>query len=177
MSGADKVIRWSTAAAVIGVAAVVSYQHAYALVHAHGETDWTARLIPLTVDGLIWASSMVMLGSARRSVRVSALMRWLLAIGCMLARPGTPKWCRVAPPIRGSSVRMPPSSCAQAHLACLWRRSRCSAGILERPLVNLYFRFRRCSRQRCGNKGRVDAGKYSGRGKSLAKRFTTVFPA
>jgi hypothetical protein len=34
----DKAIRWSTAAAVIGVgavAAVVSYEHAYALVHAH----------------------------------------------------------------------------------------------------------------------------------------------
>lgn len=57
MIGIDKAIRWSTAAAVIGVAvvaAVVSYEHAYALVRAHGETGWTARLIPLTVDGLIW---------------------------------------------------------------------------------------------------------------------------
>src|SRR5215469_16959758 len=72
MTGTDRAIRWSTAGAVIGVAAVaavVSYQHAYALVHAHGETGWTARLIPLTVDGLIWASSMVMLDSARRRYR------------------------------------------------------------------------------------------------------------
>lgn len=84
MTGADKTIRWSTAAAVIGVAvvaAVVSYEHAYALVHAHGETGWTARLIPLTVDGLIWASSMVMLDSARRGQRVPALARWLLGLG------------------------------------------------------------------------------------------------
>jgi hypothetical protein len=82
--GTDKAIRWSTAGAVIGVAvvaAVVSYEHAYALVHAHGETGWTARLIPLTVDGLIWASSMVMLDSARRKVPVPALARWLLAVG------------------------------------------------------------------------------------------------
>lgn len=46
MSGADQVIRWSTAAAVIGdpvVTTVVSYEHAYALVHAHGKTGWTAR--------------------------------------------------------------------------------------------------------------------------------------
>ena len=60
MTGTDKAIRWSTTAAVIGVAAVaavVSYEHAYALVHAHGETGLTAPLIPLTVDGLIWASS------------------------------------------------------------------------------------------------------------------------
>jgi hypothetical protein len=84
MIGTDKAIRWSTAAAVIGVAAVaavVSYEHAYALVHAHGETGWTAHLIPLTVDGLIWASSMVMLDSARRGVRVPALARWLLGLG------------------------------------------------------------------------------------------------
>jgi hypothetical protein len=84
MTGADRSIRWSTAAAVVGVAvvaAVVSYEHAYALVHAHGETGWTAHLIPLTVDGLIWASSMVMLDSARRKVPVPALARWLLGLG------------------------------------------------------------------------------------------------
>lgn len=84
MSGADRVIRWSTAAAVIGVAvvaAVVSYEHGYALVRVHGETGWTVRLIPLTVDGLIWASSMVMLDSARRGVKVPALARWLLGLG------------------------------------------------------------------------------------------------
>jgi hypothetical protein len=60
---------------------VVSYEHAYELVHGHGETGWTAHLIPLTVDGLIWASSMVMLDSARRSVPVPALARWLLGLG------------------------------------------------------------------------------------------------
>jgi hypothetical protein len=84
MAGTGKAIRWSTAAAVIGVAvvaAVVSYEHAYALVRAHGETGWTAHLIPLTVDGLIWASSMVMLDSARRGVRVPTLARWLLGLG------------------------------------------------------------------------------------------------
>jgi hypothetical protein len=84
MGCTDKAIRWSTAAAVIGVAvvaAVVSYEHAYALVHAHGETGWTAHLIPLTVDGLIWASSMVMLDSARRGARVPSLAQWLLGLG------------------------------------------------------------------------------------------------
>ena len=53
-----EVIRWSTAVAVVGVAAtaaVASYEHAYALVRAHGEAGWAARLIPLTVDGLIYA--------------------------------------------------------------------------------------------------------------------------
>jgi Protein of unknown function (DUF2637) len=84
MSGGDRVIRWSTAFAVLGVAAVAavaSYEHAYDLVRAHGETGWTGRLVPLTVDGLIYASSMVMLDSARRKVPVPALARWLLGLG------------------------------------------------------------------------------------------------
>jgi Protein of unknown function (DUF2637) len=84
MSGGDRVIRWSTALAVLGVAAVAavaSYEHAYDLVRAHGEAGWTARLVPLTVDGLIYASSMVMLDSARRTTRVPALARWLLGVG------------------------------------------------------------------------------------------------
>jgi hypothetical protein len=59
MNAADRVIRWSTALAVLGVAAiaaVASYEHAYDLVRAHGETGWTARLVPVTVGGLIYAS-------------------------------------------------------------------------------------------------------------------------
>lgn len=36
---------------------------------------------PLTVDGLIWASSMVMLDSVRRDVAVPSLARWLLGLG------------------------------------------------------------------------------------------------
>jgi hypothetical protein len=66
---------------VAAVAAVASYEHAYALVRAHGEAGWTGRLVPLTVDGLIYASSMVMLDSARRRVPVPALARWLLGLG------------------------------------------------------------------------------------------------
>jgi len=84
VSAADRVIRWSTALAVLGVAAVaavVSYQHASDLVRAHGESGWTGRLIPLTVDGLIYASSMVMLDSARRDAQVPAFARWLLGLG------------------------------------------------------------------------------------------------
>ena len=38
-------------------------------------------MVPLTVDGLIYASSMVMLDSARRKTPVPALARWLLGLG------------------------------------------------------------------------------------------------
>jgi hypothetical protein len=84
MSGGDRIIRWSTALAVLGVAAVAAvaaYEHAYDLVRAHREAGWTALMIPLTVDGLMCASSMVMLDSARRKTPVPALARWLLGLG------------------------------------------------------------------------------------------------
>ena len=84
MTAADRVILWTTAGALVGVAAVAavaSYEHAYALVGARGEAGWTGRLVPLTVDGLIYASSMVMLDSARRKVPVPPLARWLLSLG------------------------------------------------------------------------------------------------
>jgi Protein of unknown function (DUF2637) len=84
MNAADRVTRWSTAGVVIGVAAVAavaSYEHAIDLVRAHDETGWTAHLIPLTVDGLIYANSMVMLDSARRKMPIPELARWLLGPG------------------------------------------------------------------------------------------------
>jgi hypothetical protein len=37
--------------------------------------------VPLTVDGLVYASSMVMLDAARRMTPVPALARWLLGLG------------------------------------------------------------------------------------------------
>jgi hypothetical protein len=73
------------------VAAVVSYEHAYALVHAHGETGWTAHLIPLTVDGLIWASSMVMLDSVRRGVPVDNGSRAGVQAGTFRVRGTDPR--------------------------------------------------------------------------------------
>jgi hypothetical protein len=67
---ANRIIRWTTAGAVLdvaSVAAVTSCEQGCALVRTHGEAGWAARLIPLTVDVLIYASSMVMLHSARGS--------------------------------------------------------------------------------------------------------------
>ena len=80
----DRVIRVSTAMAVLavaGVAAYVSYWHAYAVVRAHGESGVTARLEPATIDGLVYASSMVVLYAARHRLPVPPLARWLLGTG------------------------------------------------------------------------------------------------
>jgi hypothetical protein len=72
-SGIDRAIRLSAAAAVLavaGIAAYVSYWHAYAVVRAHGETGITARLEPATIDGLVYASSML-----RRPTRCRVMLR------------------------------------------------------------------------------------------------------
>jgi hypothetical protein len=64
--GIDRVICLSTAAAVLAVAAIaayMSYWHAHAVVRAHGENGITARLEPTMIDGLVYATSMVVLSA------------------------------------------------------------------------------------------------------------------
>jgi hypothetical protein len=80
----DRLIRITTTVAVVavaGVAAIISYQHAYELITSHGETGVTAHLLPFTVDGLIWAASMVVLDASRQHHRVPPLAKWSLAVG------------------------------------------------------------------------------------------------
>ena len=80
----DRLIRITTALAVVAVAAVaavISYRHAYELVYSHGESGPTARLVPFTVDGLIWAASMVILDASRRKHPAPPLAKWSLAVG------------------------------------------------------------------------------------------------
>jgi hypothetical protein len=80
----DRLIRITTALAVVAVAsvaAIISYQHAYELCTSHGETGITAHLLPFTVDGLIWAASMVVLDASRRHHPVPPLAKWSLAVG------------------------------------------------------------------------------------------------
>ncbi|MEU7861231.1 DUF2637 domain-containing protein [Nonomuraea sp. NPDC049141] len=79
-------IRWSTTIVVVllaAVAAVVSYRHAFEVVVANGESGFTAVLVPLTIDGLIFASSMVLLDAARRGLKVPKLARFTLALGIL----------------------------------------------------------------------------------------------
>jgi Protein of unknown function (DUF2637) len=80
----DRAIRVSATVAVLGVAGVaayISYWHAYEVISAHGESGVTARLEPATIDGLVYCSSMVVLYAARHQLRVPALAAWLLDSG------------------------------------------------------------------------------------------------
>jgi hypothetical protein len=82
----DRVIRTLTAVVVLAVAAIaaiVSYSHIYALGRGHGQDGTAARLLPLSVDGLIAAASLVMLHAARNDItmRKLSLSRIMLALG------------------------------------------------------------------------------------------------
>jgi hypothetical protein len=84
VGGVDRAIRVSTAVvvlAVAGVAAYISWWHAYAVVREYGESGVTAVLEPATIDGLVYASSMVILYAARHRLTVPRLARWMLALG------------------------------------------------------------------------------------------------
>jgi hypothetical protein len=78
----DRLIRWATTASVMvlaGIAAAVSYRHMHTLTLAHGESPWTAALIPVSVDGMIVASSMTLLADSRAG-RSGGLLPWLLLV-------------------------------------------------------------------------------------------------
>ena len=90
MTWGNRLIRGSTtvvAVGIAGVAAVVSYQHAYEVVTSYGEPATTAALVPLCVDGLVFAAGMVHLDNARRG-RKAGWLAWLglgLGIGATIA--------------------------------------------------------------------------------------------
>lgn len=80
----DLAIRTAAGAVVLAVAAfaaVVSYSHIYDLGRAHGQAGVAARLLPLSVDGLIVAASLVMVLEARAGRSAPPLARVMLALG------------------------------------------------------------------------------------------------
>jgi hypothetical protein len=133
--GVDRAIRLSTAVAVMavaGIAAYVSYWHAYAVVCAHGESGVTARLEPATIDGLVYASSTVNLYAARHRLPVPALARWLLALGIVatLAANMAQGWSHG--PVGAVIAAWPAVSLVGSYELLLWIIRTAAAGSLDR---------------------------------------------
>ena len=138
MPGVDRAIRVSSAIAVLavaGIAAYVSYWHAYAVVCAHGETGITARLEPATIDGLVYASSMVNLYAARHRLPVPALARWLLALGIVatLAANMAQGWSHG--PVGAVIAAWPAVSLVGSYELLVWIIRTAAAGDLSRGPV------------------------------------------
>ena len=77
-------LRWLAAVVVLAVAAfaaIVSYSHIYDLARGHGQAGTAARLLPLSVDGLILAASLVLLHEARSGRAAPVLARLMLLLG------------------------------------------------------------------------------------------------
>jgi Protein of unknown function (DUF2637) len=82
----DRIVRAATAAVVVGIGAVagyVSYRHAYEVVTAHGESGATARLVPFTIDGLVFVAGMVARDAARRGHDIPTLARVAMVLGIL----------------------------------------------------------------------------------------------
>lgn len=84
----DKLQQWSTVAAVVALAAVagwVSYIHVYDVVQLYGrQRGALAYAYPVTTDGLIYASSMVLLNAARKAAKAPRLAWWTLVLGILI---------------------------------------------------------------------------------------------
>jgi len=140
VSAADRAIRVSATAAVLGVAGIaayVSYQHAYEVIVAHGETGTTARLEPATIDGLVYCSSMVILYASRHHLRVPALARWLLALGiaATLAANLAHGWAHG--PIGAAVAAWPAASLVGSYELLLWLIRTASASAVDRHAAEL----------------------------------------
>jgi hypothetical protein len=134
-TGVDRAIRVSTAVAVLavaGIAAYVSYWHAYAAVCAHGESGITARLEPATIDGLVYASSMVNLYAARHRLPVPVLARWLLALGIVatLAANMAQGWSHG--PVGAVIAAWPAASLVGSYELLVWIIRTAATGGLDR---------------------------------------------
>ena len=143
MNAADRAIRVSTAAAVLcvaGIAAYVSYWHAYEVVRAHGESGVTARLEPATIDGLVYASSMVVLYAARHRLAVPALARWLLALGIVATLAANVAHGWPDGPVGAAVAAWPAASLVGSYELLLWLvRTAAPGAVASEPAVDSAF--------------------------------------
>jgi hypothetical protein len=142
----DRAIRLSTAGAVLavaGIAAYVSYWHAYAVVRAYGESGITARLEPATIDGLVYASSMVILHAARHRIPAPTLARWLLGLGIAATLTANMAQGWSHGPIGAVVAAWPAASLAGSYELLVWLIAT-SATPERQPLAE-----RRCENTTC----------------------------
>jgi hypothetical protein len=82
----DRLLRTGTAAAVLLVAfiaAVISFVHIQHLALTHGQTAMAAALLPLSIDGTVTASSLMLLRAARAHIPAPVLAQVMLVLSVL----------------------------------------------------------------------------------------------
>jgi hypothetical protein len=82
----SRAITAAASAAVVAVAAtaaVVSFGHIETLALSHGQPLPASRLLPVSVDGLLTAASLVLLDAARSGRKAPTFARYMLALGVL----------------------------------------------------------------------------------------------
>jgi Protein of unknown function (DUF2637) len=96
----------------------------------------TARLLPFTVDGLIWAASMVTLYAARHRIPAPSLARWLLGLGiaAILTANMAQRWSHG--PVGAVVAAWPAVSLIGSYELPVWLiRTSGALGVRERTLL------------------------------------------
>jgi Protein of unknown function (DUF2637) len=98
----------------------VSYWHAFEVIRTHGESGATARLEPVTIDGLVYASSMMILYAARHRLAVPSLARWLLALGILATLAANVAHGWAEGPVGAVVAAWPAASLVGSYELLLW---------------------------------------------------------
>jgi hypothetical protein len=113
------------------IAGVVSYGHMHVLALEHGQGSWASAMIPLSVDGMIVASSMSLLLDSRLGHR-GGILRWVLlmigALGSLAANIAVAE-----PSLAGRVIAAWPSFALTASYELLMRQARQSAAAPAAP--------------------------------------------
>lgn len=97
-----------------------------------GESGVTARLEPATIDGLVYASSTVVLYAARHRLAVLALARWLLALGIVATLAANVAHGWPDGPIDAAVAAWPAASLVGSYELLLWLVRTDADGAAER---------------------------------------------
>jgi hypothetical protein len=137
--GADRLIRRTTTGCVAMLALIagtVSYLHMHLLMDLHGQPGWVAALTPLSVDGMIVASSTTLLADSRNGRRGGALSWLLLGAGSLASLAAN---VAVAEPsVTARVIAAWPSFALIGSYELLMRQIRATAAVpsLRRPVAH-----------------------------------------
>lgn len=62
-------VTYLAVAVIVTITAAVSYEHEYELAHHNGQAPWVSSLLPFTVDGMLLATSVVLVWAAAEGLR------------------------------------------------------------------------------------------------------------